>query len=37
MPDDKEESEEPKEDDSYVWDNDTQLYIHHRLRLFPNL
>ncbi|XP_056859826.1 uncharacterized protein LOC108842331 isoform X1 [Raphanus sativus] len=29
MPDDKEESEEPKEDDSYVWDNDTQLYIHH--------
>ncbi|KAF2541572.1 hypothetical protein F2Q68_00028914, partial [Brassica cretica] len=31
MPDDKEELEEPKEDSSsYVWDNDTQLYIHHR-------
>ncbi|CAH8380187.1 unnamed protein product [Eruca vesicaria subsp. sativa] len=30
MPNDKEELEEPKEEvSSYVWDNDTQLYIHY--------
>ncbi|XP_023635237.1 uncharacterized protein LOC17879185 isoform X3 [Capsella rubella] len=30
MPDDdKEELQESKEEDSFVWDNDTQLYIHH--------
>ncbi|KAL9289087.1 putative G-patch domain, OCRE domain-containing protein [Arabidopsis thaliana] len=29
MPDDDKELQEPKEEDSYVWDSDTQLYIHH--------
>ncbi|XP_010447131.1 PREDICTED: uncharacterized protein LOC104729820 isoform X1 [Camelina sativa] len=30
MPDDdKELQQEPKEEDCYVWDSDTQLYIHH--------
>ncbi|XP_020875537.1 uncharacterized protein LOC9305243 isoform X2 [Arabidopsis lyrata subsp. lyrata] len=29
MPDDDKELQEPKEEDSYVWDSDKQLYIHH--------